>query len=82
MDHPYGTTVPFAIQWPEGAPPWSLEPSPTCRIDDFHVGHADPDGLERVLRLLGSDVPVHEAPEPTLAAALVGPAGDARFASR
>ncbi len=70
----YGGTVPFLIDWGDGAHPTDSLPD-ACELLTVTVEHPDPGRVADALRLVGADAPVVEGPRPRLVATIRAPAG-------
>ena len=73
--------LPFFIEWdPAAAHPGSDAP-PGCRLQQFALVSSDPDGVSRILRRIGIDVPVECGEHAQLRARITGPKGDLEIRS-
>lgn len=70
----YGGVVPFLIDW--GTTPHPANGAlPNAELATFSAHHPEPDELQRVLALLGVELPVEPGPQAALRAVLQTPRG-------
>lgn len=73
-----GGIVPFLIDWGETPHPSKLA-EPSATLNGFWAEHPDPAPVQRMLGVLGIDLPVRVGSSPTLVVDVTGPLGRIQF---